>query len=371
MKTSKDNVLKSIYYDEENPSSYGGVKKLYISAKKLNPEITLNDVQKWLSSQITYTIHKPVIRKFKRNPVLVSRVGEEWMADLTDMSQVANHNDGVKYLMCVIDVLSKHSWVELVKNKRPETIIKAFENIFKDIHKRKPEKLQTDKGTEFKNKTFQAFMKKHDIKYFVSQNEETKCSVVERFHRTLKDKIYRFFTANGTKRYIDDLQKIVASYNSTKHSSTKYRPVDVNASNEKDVFKNLYKGESSLRSLIIKRLKEGKLKTGETVRLSKHADKFKRGFTPNWTEEVFNIDKVITRTVTPVYELKDKKGEAIVGRSYPKELQKITEPTHYRIEKILRKRKRGKNIELLVKWLGYPDSFNEWISSKEVKAINK
>ena len=106
-------------------------------------------------------------------------------ADLVIMDSLSKENNGFKYILTVIDVLSKYAW-EPLKTKSGENLVKAFEKILKKG--RKPEKLHSDKGTEFTNRLFQTFLKKKKIFFFTTYNE-TKASVVERFNRTLKGKM--------------------------------------------------------------------------------------------------------------------------------------------------------------------------------------
>ena len=153
------------------------------------------------------------------------------------MDSLAKYNNNYKYILTVIDVLSKYAWVEPIKAKTGENLVSAFEKIL-EKH-RKPETFHSDKGTEFTNRKFQALLKKEGIRFFTTQNE-TKASIVERFNRTLKGKMWKYFTANNMLKYMDILQKLVKSYNHSRHRSIGMRPVDVNETNESIVWQKLY-----------------------------------------------------------------------------------------------------------------------------------
>ena len=150
-----------------------------------------------------------------------------WETDLAFVQDVAKENGGVNYLLVVIDVLSKYVWVRLMKNKTACSVLEVFDSIVSEG--RKPEKLRTDKGTEFLNGSFQQYLKKKNIQFYMANNEP-KASVVERVNRTLKSKLYHYFTAVNSLRYIDVLQEMVDSYNNTYHRSIGRAPATVSYS---------------------------------------------------------------------------------------------------------------------------------------------
>jgi transposase InsO family protein len=112
------------------------------------------------------------------------------------------------------------------------TFVKAFKVILTSGHK--PEKIMTDQGTKFLNKHFRALIKEEDIELYNTYNE-TKASIVERLIRTLKTKMWRYFTAQKTMRYVDMLPDMVYSYNHSIHRSINTKPVDVTTENERGV----------------------------------------------------------------------------------------------------------------------------------------
>ena len=139
-----------------------------------------------------------------------------------DVSSFACFN---KFLLTCIDVFSKFAWVVLLKNKTGESLVNGFQSIL-DLD-RSPEKLQTDKGTEFLNRNFQSLLEENRIHFFTT-NSELKASVVERFNRTLKTRMWKYFTAKNNRVYIDILQDIICGYNNSYHQSIGRAPASVN-----------------------------------------------------------------------------------------------------------------------------------------------
>ena len=259
-----DTYLSSVYYNPKRSGGFGGVKK---DGKF---DISRAQIRKWLMGQDTYTLHKPARRRFKRNRVIVGGIDELWQMDLADMQPLATENDGYRYLLVCIDVFSKFAWIIPLKNKTGPSLVEAFKLILKSG--RKPQKIQTDQGTEFFNRPFKALMKQEDIQLYNTYNE-TKASIVERLIHTLKTKMWRFFTAKKTRRYIDMLNDLAYSYNHSKHRSIKKKPVNVTIKNEQEVWHTLY-GDRPTRKKKVKY----KFFVGDQVRISKMKRKFEKGY---------------------------------------------------------------------------------------------
>ena len=263
-----ETFLKRVYYDPQNPAGFGGVDAVYRAAQKDNVDIDRKQIKTWLSEQPTYTLHKPVRRHFQRNRVVVGGIDHQWQADLVDMRSLSRVNANYNYLLTCIDILSKYAWAVPLKNKTGSALIDGFKTILNSG--RKPRTLQTDKGTEFLNGQFQSFLKKRNIKFFTTQNE-TKASVVERFNRTLKTKMYKYFTATNSRAYLKVLPKLLSAYNHAFHRSIKAAPTSVNNQNAETIWKNLYNTSPSVKAT------KFKFDVGDTVRISMTTRPFRKG----------------------------------------------------------------------------------------------
>ena len=356
---SVDKVLRRIYYDPSHPAAYSSVNALYKSSKEYG--IKRKEIESWLKKQDVYTLHKPARRKFKRNKVVVFGINSQWQADLVDLASLQKWNKKFKYLLTCIDVFSKYAYVVPIKSKSGEALIGAFKKIVKDGQK--PIALQTDKGTEFINRQLQKWLKTQNIRYFTSNNE-TKCSVIERFNRTLKTKMWKHFTAKNTLKYIDVLPSLVKGYNNAYHRSIGRAPTTVNINNQMVVKQRLYPNQTSSKNVRFK------FDIGSKVRISKNKLTFEKGYRPNWTGEVFEIAERIKRT-PPVYRIKDFGGEMVEGTFYEAELQEVTKTDDdlYQVDKVLKRRKRNGKTEYFVSWKNYPSKFDSWVSDIQVGTI--
>ncbi|KAK6175842.1 hypothetical protein SNE40_014222 [Patella caerulea] len=347
MRPALNRMLTKIYYNPEHPVSYSGIYKLYSYLRQKNQPITLKDVRGWLSKQRSYTMHVTPKRRYKRDRIRVAGIDHLWGLDLADVSSLKKHNNGHTFLLCVIDVLSKYAWVYPMKSKTARSIAQGFTHIL-ESSQRKPISIQTDKGKEFLNKSFQTMLKDRGIGFYVSQNDDIKMAIVERLQRTLKRRMYHYFTKNNTFTYINVLQKIVNGYNNSKHRSIQMAPVKVHPGNQDRVMDILYKK-------VTKPKEKYAFNAGDYVRISESKHPFKKDYLGSYSEEIFQVVQRLRRD-RPVYKINDLQGVAIKGTFYREELIKVIPPKHYDIERVIsRKTVRGLKY-LLVRWRGYDQS---------------
>lgn len=252
-------------------------------------------------------LHHPIRHKYPRRKVLVYKANEIWACDLVDMTAV-NADDGYRYILNVVDCFSKYAWSIPLKSKKAEELISAFATLFKT---HKPEKLWWDEETGIWGNKFKTFLANENVSLYAT-GSEIGVSVVERFNRTLKTWMWKEFTKNNNKKWIELLPTLIQKYNSKIHKTIGMTPIEA----IKDKNSNLVDEKLNTDE---RKFKRPKFKIGDRVRIYEWKQEVgKKGYTPNWTKEIFVISDVL-KTKPPTYYIKDLKGEYIVipGQKQP------------------------------------------------------
>lgn len=304
--------------------------------------------------QLARELHRARRIHYPTRATITEFIGDLYQADLVDLQSLQKWNKPFKYLLTVIDTFSRFAFARPLKNKTAAEVTVAFADILR-ASKRIPKHLQTDEGKEFFNTSFRKLMKQHGINHYHTYGD-SKAAFVERFNKTLKNKMYRAFTKQNTLRWTDMLQKLISQYNNSFHRMIQRKPASVRKKHEPRILQYTLKQQKRRRR---KRLPLP-FKVGDLVRVSHRKKVFSRGYTPNWSEEIFRIVRV-NRTYPVTYKLEDLKNEHVKGTFYHQELQKTKIPNYFRIEKVLaRKTANGQKL-IRVKWQGYDNRFNQWI----------
>lgn len=354
--TDIDRVLGGVYYDATNPASYGSVTSLYKAVKPVIPSLTFARVRRFLQRQDVYTLHGQLRKRFKRRKTLAKGLNYQLQMDLVDLNSIKGYNNNSRYLLTAIDVFSRKAYVQPLRSKHHNAVLKALERLFKDCPY--PKYLQTDQGLEFLSGPVKTYLRDKNIKQFFTSSD-TKSSIVERFNRTLKNRMFKYFTANRTLRYVDKLQDFVQAYNNRVHRSIGIAPNRVNDDNEQDVWD--YQYESYMKKY---RSVKFAFQVGDTVRISKLNRQFRKGYLPTYNEEYFVIHDRLA-TSPPTYKLVDQAGDVLVGVFYREELQRVI-PTEGEYT-VLKRRKRKGSKESLVHYIGQPANRDTWIPDQLLK----
>jgi transposase InsO family protein len=305
-----DNLLENYYYNIEESPSYRNVDVLHKAASQQYPDIKREQIKDWYQTQLTPLVYKPLRRKFLKNPIVSKTIDHLWNADLVEIA-FPNHNDGYRYLLTVVDNLSKYGWLRKLKNKNQDTIEREFNHILQESG-RKPEILGTDLGSEFTSRRFKQLLGRENIQNYYME-APFKATLVERLNGSLKEIIKRYLFRNNTNKFIDIVDNVMYNYNHTKHSRTKYRPVDVNEENQRKVYQNLYKSR-------YKELEKQKFRIGDHVLIpdylmrdpTKMKTKFRR---LRYKPDIYVIDKVLYTSPRYKYIVRNQESNAILSNS--------------------------------------------------------
>lgn len=363
-----ERYLKDVYYDPANAGSFSGPDKLYRYVQKAGKYvISKHKIRQWLLRQEAYSLQRPVRRRFQRNKVITTGIDDQWDADLMDLSRHKTDNDGYAYVLVVIDIFSKYVWLRPLTTKRGSDVRRAFTDILEDG--RRPNRVRTDKGQEFRSIEFNRLLKGEKIQHLYAQNTEVKANYAERAIKTIKSKIYRYMTHEMSDRYIDHLQDFAGNYNGTYHRTIGMAPQKVTKTKETDLWWRMYwpKKQEPIRKVKVTR-KPFRFKIGDQVRITYLRNPFTREYDEKWTGEIFKISQRILRGGLPIYRITDFNGDEIKGTFYQSELQKtnVKDDDIWKVEKILKTRGKGLRKEYFVKWLRWPTKFNSWIPARDV-----
>jgi len=218
--------------------------------------------------------------------------------------------------------------------------------------------------TEFNNHLFKSYCQQNQID---CKNPDTfiHAAYIERFNRSLQALIYKYLTENETERYVDVLPRLLETYNNRRHRMIGTTPYI--AENDPSVHLQIRNLAAKYQEKIKK--KGVTFKLGDTVRIVKLKNKFSRGYNEQQQREIFRIKEVKTKNKIPMYVLETYNGEeTIVGSFYDFELVKVSGEV-FRIEKVLRKRRRQGIEEYFVKWKGFNDTYNSWIKATDVEQV--
>jgi hypothetical protein len=295
----KSIALKKLYYDESSTSLLGSQGELYRAAKihHAGLSISLADVRKFLQEQKVYALHKPSRHKFPRLKTTCLYIGMLHQADLADFQKHRKNNDGFRYILVVVDCASRFAWAQPLKSKENKYIVQAFKAIY-DKLKYKPDFLQTDDGKEFIGTLSQRYFSENGIRFYTTKSVQ-KAALAERFIRSLKTKLFKYFTQHNSRRWLEILPVLMKAYNSQVHSATGKAPKDVTFSNQAAIYKR--------KLLPFKRLPKPKFRIGQKVRIPVKKSIFSKGYEANYTEKSYLVTSINFYGTIVTYRLQDSK----------------------------------------------------------------
>lgn len=346
------------YIDLKNSYALSGTSRL----KKNFPFLPLKKIEHELGRNEAYSLHKPS-KKPVYNPSFINKRRKHLQLDLLDISSHKEYNDGVTFLLCLIDGFSKYAIVRKLFNKSQNHVADTMKSILdNELVPPYPETICHDRGAEF-GTPCRLLFKQYNIKTIFPSKKPI---FVERFNRTLQALIYKFMAQFETHRYIDNLQQLVSIYNRREHRMIKMAPILADIpSNRRVVFNNL----SLYFSKLEQRKNKPKYQVDQLVRFKLAKRTFQRGYDPVYKDQVYRIKKILTHMPRVMYILTDYyKTKEIKGLFYNEELTAYNSDV-FKIEKVLKTRMYRKRKQHFVKWVGYDSSMNSWVDSKDMVPI--
>lgn len=353
----------SRYFIPGDPLAFSGISNIRRVLKGSNKK-----VKKALESIDVYTTKREAKRPKRYNPYYVWEKRKHIQMDLIDYSSpklrpIVQANRGMKYLFCAIDGFTKYAWILPMKDKKDKTCVETFNKILEQMVL-KPQRVVSDRGSEFTSAKFLKNLESHNIKPVYAN---FKAGIVERFQRSIQSIITKYQGHTKSKRFIDVLPLLLDTYNNRYHRTIKMSPK--NAENDD----NRFSVRTNLRAYYDKvKQKPNELNVGDKVKVQKQKSKFARGYDDIFSRQIFNISKVNRTLPIPMYSLTTFDGsDEIIANFYSNELQKVS-GTPFEVVKIIKREQLPKkgltrvfaeikvNGEKFFAWLNESDLRNDY-----------
>ena len=273
-------------------------------------------IEKYLQQNQTHSLHKPRRKKFKRRRIIVYYPLQIVEMDLIEMRNLAGNNKNYNYILLTIDLFSKKIWLRKMKTKSGPETAEAIKSVIQDMSW-PPQTVIFDEGLEFYNKYVDLLFSQYSIHSY-SIKTSTKAGAAERANRTIKSMIWKYFTEFNTKTWIGQLEGFQSTYNNTYHRIIKRSPNEVTWADRKKIFKIMYPE-------IHDRVK-CKLQKNDRVRVAIKKSIFEKGYTQNWTKEIFTVIDVRQKGGVCWYNIADQAGNPQKGGKYYYDLNLVARP---------------------------------------------
>lgn len=351
---------KDYYARVGRAHAFGGIAAI----KRRFPFFSTKDIEKLLANIDAYTQHKvPKPIKYY-NPHYVRTKRKQISADLVDVHWISEENDGITFLLLVVDNFSRIMFIRPLKQKTALLTREALKSIF-DNDMSMPTirgmRILTDRGTEFRNRPVRELLEAYGIE--MDHAYSNKASHIERSALTLQRLLYTFMKHNNSLRYIDHLQTLVLGYNTRFHRSIGMSPIEAEiSSNRTRVIYNLSEYWHKVKR---KRKVKPKYKIGQSVRIRKNRHIFRRGYEHQFAREPYLIHAVHTHLNEPMYSLRgyDDATDILTGKFYENELTSYTSPV-FKVVGVFEK--RGNRV--LVQKEGYRKK--TWMKASDLRRLS-
>ncbi len=317
-----------------------------------------------------YRLHREYRRPSEYNPIYVHERRDQVQADLIDVSRLKLYNDGVCFLLVLIDVMTKKLWVYRLKTKSARSMVAALTGWIAALTPAGQAKiLKTDKGTEFTNAQVQALLRHHGVEWQPALGTLKAC-VAERVNKTLQILLFKYLTENETFRYIDKLESMVQTYNTRPHTSLRGMTPEeadrpANQARVQAVFHDRYAEVAGARR------RKVKFAVGDIVRvktLSKKISPTNRSYAQQFSKEFFTVTRINRTLPIPLYYIRSMDThDHIEGGFYAEELQRQrVDDDEWKVERVIRRRTVRGVPMVYVKWMHFSPAHNSWVREADI-----
>ena len=303
--------------------------------------------------------------------MIVPSKGYMFDADTAHYENFSSDNDGYKYVVVFIDILSHYLYTYPLKTLTSKEMVESLNILFTEY---KPTIIRTDRGVEFRGLA-DKYMTQNDVKHIMT-SDHSKANYAERVIKTIKMKLTRYMVYKRKHRWVDVLKDVTNSYNNTYHRSIKMTPKEALDTDDPVLWKRQYENKTNppkkkIKSTIkyVQQKPLFRYKTGDVVRLSKIPGTYDKETDQKWTDELFRVTSRSINQGIQKYEVKDFANDPIIDKFSADELQKVnvSEDTQYDIEKVLKKRKNKGKTQLHIRWKGWGSKFDSWIDENQIE----
>ena len=365
-------TIREKWGEGNEPWSLSGINNV----KRYFPHVPTHVLKDALAGLDTYTIHRETKLPKLYNPIYVRKPRELFQADLIEISKgdYPTENNGIKYLLVVIDSFTRFAWIEPIKNKDAKTVLAAYKRIHQ-TSKPFEKAILTDQGAEFQNHLFKKYLSSKNIELRKSND---KAPHVERFNRTFQNLLYRWMEEHQTHQYVKQIPKLLKLYNNRYHRTIKMSPAQAEKpENYSKVLKavNAYYMSISTKAAKQQGSKKSKFQVGDHVRISAYNKKFHKGYYQQFKPFVYEIAEVLSHLPVIMYKIRNRHTHQLeAGTWYDEELQKVSKDydgTVFKIDEIVDTDGEGDEKQALVKWKYWNNEDNTWVPYSEIKDIIK
>ena len=295
--------------ERDNRDTENNLERIYNNIK-IVPNYS-SKITDFLRQNEIHSLHRRIVKKtFPRRRIITEYPFQIFQADLIDYSQRRLYlvNKGYRYILIIIDCFSKVVYSHPVKRKNADYMSDAFQMIFDKLDNY-PNSIITDQGLEFYNSKVQQVFNHFNINHYHTKTKtKWKASMAERVIRTLKSRLEKYFYKNKTLKWVDIFSQIVENYNNTPHRTIGMAPNQVTEENSQMVYNKVFK---DIDLKIIPRLR-----VGDKVRILIEKSLFQKGYTQNWSKDIYTVKNIFQRGGVAWYKLVGPDNKTLPGIRY-------------------------------------------------------